>query len=330
MIYKSYLLEKDLDLIDKDLILFFGENLGLKNDFKNKIKLKYKTNEIYNYHQEEILKNEQSFFNEINNISLFENKKVYLIDQVNDKILEIIKEVKTKIDAQKIYLFADILDKKSKIRNHFEKSSECAAVACYADNEIGIKKIILDKLKGFKGLSTENINLILENSNLDRSKLKNELDKILIYFTSKELLKNELEIILDVKINDNFNNLRDEALNGNKYKTNKLLSDTILESEKNIFYLASINQSLNKLSQISELSKTQNIETSINMIKPPVFWKDKPIFMAQSRKWNQYKIKKILNQTYDLELKIKTSTLIDKNTLLKKLIIDICDLANAS
>ena len=39
MISKSYLLESNINQIDKNLILFYGENLGLKNDFKSKIKL---------------------------------------------------------------------------------------------------------------------------------------------------------------------------------------------------------------------------------------------------------------------------------------------------
>ena len=39
MIYKSYLLENNIN-IDKKAFLFFGENLGLISDFKNKIRSK--------------------------------------------------------------------------------------------------------------------------------------------------------------------------------------------------------------------------------------------------------------------------------------------------
>ena len=53
------------------------------------------------------------------------------------------------------------MEKKSKIRSYFEKSDKCGAVACYADNEIGIRKIILNKLKGYNGLSPQIINLII-------------------------------------------------------------------------------------------------------------------------------------------------------------------------
>ena len=37
MIYKSFLIEKKIDLIDKNLFLFYGENTGLKNDLKIKL-----------------------------------------------------------------------------------------------------------------------------------------------------------------------------------------------------------------------------------------------------------------------------------------------------
>ena len=38
MIFKSYLVEENFGLIDKNFNLFYGENIGLVNEFKNKIK----------------------------------------------------------------------------------------------------------------------------------------------------------------------------------------------------------------------------------------------------------------------------------------------------
>ena len=329
MLYKSYLIEQNINNLDKSLFLFYGENIGLKNDFKKIIKFINRKSEILIFSQEEILKNFNLIYNEINNISLFDKNKLFIIEQTDDKILEILKELEPNIDKHKIYLFSGILDKKSKIRNYFEKSKNCGAVACYADNEIGLKKIILNKLKGYTGLSTYNINLILENCNLDRVKLNNEIEKIAIYFQDKNIKTEKLEILLDTKVNDNFSLLKDEALLGNKSKTNKLLSDTIIDSEKNIYYLSSINQRLNKINEIIYKSKEKGLEEAINTIRPPIFWKDKPNFISQTKKWSQKKIKTILEDTYNLEIKIKSNNLVDKNILIKKLLIDLCNLANA-
>ena len=77
MIYKSYQVEQNIKIIDKKFSLFFGENLGLKNEFKKQIKLDNKNAEIIAFTQDEILKNEDLFFNEINNISLFDEKKYF-------------------------------------------------------------------------------------------------------------------------------------------------------------------------------------------------------------------------------------------------------------
>ena len=175
MISKSYLLEKSIDIPDKNIFLFYGENNGLKNYFKKRIRNNSEKIKTLFFFQQEILNNKEIFYNEILNISLFEDKKNFIINDANDKILPTIEELLTKIDNNKLYLFAENLDKKSKLRNFFEKDKNIIIVPCYADNEISIKKIILDKLQNFKGVSTQVVNIISENSYLDRDKLENEL-----------------------------------------------------------------------------------------------------------------------------------------------------------
>ena len=329
MIYKSYLVEENINLINQSFVLLYGENFGLKNDLKKKIKEANQKSEIFKLSQDDVIKNEEKFFNYIFNISLFENRKVFLIDQCNDKIVDIIKKIEGKIDTQKIYLISDILDKKSKLRNFFEKSKKYGSVACYADNEISIKSLITKRLKGYEGLTTENINLIISSSSLDRDKLNNELQKIETYFSNKILDKIKLESLLNDSTNEDFNLLKDEALSGNKIKTNKLLSESTIYPEKNILYLSLINQRLFRLAEILKLIKNTSLENAIGSLKPPIFWKDKPTFILQTKKWNLEKIKDILNKTYDLEFKMKTNPSLDKNILLKKLIVDICEKASA-
>ena len=79
-------------------------------------------------------------------------------------------------------------------------------------------------------------------TSLDRVKLNNEIDKIKTFFSNKKIDNNNLSNLLDAKINDDFTLLRDAALMGDKLKTNKLLSDTIFEKDKNILYLNLLNQ----------------------------------------------------------------------------------------
>ena len=193
MIFKSYLLEQNISKIQNNLVLFYGENLGMKDDFKRKIKKLNQKTYIKNLVQDEVLGSIEKFYNDVYNDSLFEEKKIFFINQVYDKILEIVKELEEN-GKKNIYFFSEILEKKSKLRTYFETSKSCAIVACYADNEITFKKIILEKLKNRDGLTPENINIIVENCNLDRSKLHNELNKIInneeIYEHSLKFFKN--------------------------------------------------------------------------------------------------------------------------------------------
>ena len=328
MLYKSYLIEQNFSTLKNNITLFYGENIGLKKELKDLIKFNNKNKEIIKFLQDQILKNENILFNEINNISLFEREKIIIIDNADDKILETLKEIEDKTYEIKIYIFSEILEKKSKIRNYFEKSKKYGIVPCYQDNEIGLKKIINNKLSGYEGLTPYNVNLIFENCDFDRSKLLNEIEKIKIFFDKKKIESIDLQMLLNVKSSDNFDYLKDEALVGNIKKTNKLLSQTIIEAEKVMYYLNSINQRLDKLIEINQ-SGEKNLVGIIDNLKPPIFWKDKPKVIEQAKKWSLEKTKKMKEKTYNFEVFIKSNSIINKDLLVRKLIIDMCLLANA-
>ena len=331
MIFKSYILEQNLKTIDEyQIILFYGENQGLKEEFKKNIKINNKSKKILNLLQDEIIKNENLLINEITNKSLFNNKKIIFIDQVNEKILNILEKIIEDISDEKIIVFAGNLDKKSKLRSYLEKSKLSGVVPCYQDNEITIRKIITNRLSGYQGLSTQVINFIIQNTGLDRSKVNNEIKKIESCFLEKKIDLEKIDLLLNIKTNEDFNKLKDEALNGNKITTNKLLADTVFESENNIYYLSSINQRINKLYEIEKMKQNNsNVETLVSNLKPPVFWKDKPILIEQINKWNKDKIQIALKKTYSVELQIKTSSSIKNDLLIKNLIVDLCSVASS-
>ena len=231
-------------------------------------------------------------------------------------------------EKNKIFLFSGILEKKSKLRSLLEKENKVDVIPCYQDNSLNIKKKINIELKNYIGLDTTNINLIADNCSNNRSKLKNEIQKIKIFFTDKIIKFDELEKLLNLKQDDEFNSLKDSALNGDIYKSNKLIDSTFIESEKTMQYLINLNNRLSKLKLIVK-DKT-NLEQSINDLKPPVFWKDKPNFIKQAQKWNRKKLNIALKMTYQVELTIKCNSLVNKKVLFKKLILDICNLANAA
>ena len=212
MIFKSYILDQNIELLKNKIFLFYGENQGLKTEFKKNLKRKNKTKEIINLFQDDIVKDKNILIKEVNNKSLFQKEKVIFVNQANDKIFDILEIIDKYIDNERIFIFSDALDKKSKLRNYFEKSKEYGITACYDDNEITIRKIVTNKLKTYNGLTPDIINLIIQNSGLNRDKVNNEIEKIKSCFLDKQIHPEKLDLLLNVKMNDDFSVLKDEAL----------------------------------------------------------------------------------------------------------------------
>ena len=53
--------------------------------------------------------------------------------------------------------------------------------------------------------------------------MNNEIEKIKIYFKNKKIEINKIDSLLNLRENEDFNQLKDEALAGNKDKINRLL-----------------------------------------------------------------------------------------------------------
>ena len=329
MIFKSYLVEENLNKLQNSLTLFYGENEGLIEEFKNKITLFYKKFKILRLTQEEILKNNNLLFNELQNLSLFEEKKILFIQNANDKILNIIDEAQDLIKDNKIYIFSSILEKRSKLRNFFEKHKQVDIIPCYKDNDLTIRKLITSSLKDFNNISNQVINIIKESCSNDRFKINNEIEKIKNYFLTNKINTDDLLKLLNLKSDDEFDIIRDYAFSGDKLKTNNLINSTLIDSDKSAYYLTIINQRLLKL-KIVYSDKPKNLNKAIDELKPPIFWKDKPTFIKHANLWNEEKINNTLDKTYFVEVQIKSNPVIEKKLLIKKLLIDICNNANAA
>ncbi len=330
MLIKIFDLPSTIQKIEnQNLCLFYGENLGLMNDLKEEIIKKKNNFKLLKIEQPDIIKNIETFINELLNMSLFEEKKIFFVFQVDDKFIDILQEIEKSIGTNEIYLFSGILNKNSKLRTFFEKSKKYPILPCYPDNELSIKKIITTRLGKSQNLNREVINAIQDASGNDRIKLNNELNKIENCFNEKEIELETVLKLLNTNVNEDLQELTNAALEGNKIKTNKMLSETIIHDDKSIFFLNTLNSRLKRLLDLISLSISTNIDQAISLIKPPIFWKDKQNFIIQAKKLNTDKIKLILKKTYNLELIIKSKTSYNNQILMKKLLIDVCDLANA-
>ena len=326
MILKSYLVEKDISILkDYSSCLIYGENIGLKDDIKNDLKKYYAGYERINFDQNEIIKNNNILQEHINNRSLFSKNKIIFINEVSDKfktqILNILEDIKPEL---KLFLFAQNLEKKSFIRELFQKEKKFAIIPCYQDNQRTLSDYLRKKLRNYSGISQETINFLIQNSGLDRKTLFYEIEKIKSLFLDKKIQQDKLLDVLNNTYNVDFDSIRDACFSGEKESLNQNLGNAILQNEDAYFYLANLAFRIEKLFDLNEqFKKEKNIEKAIDNIKPPIFWKDKPVFYKQIKKWNVKKLEEAKEALFEAEILIKSGLNNNNNILIKNLVINL-------
>jgi len=321
VILKSYEIEKKLpDLSKYNIFLLYGENVGLKKDIKNKIEIeinkKENSTEFLSLNENEIISDEEILYNSIYSGSLFANKKMIIINNGTDKIIKYIEDIYEKYPENLIIIiFADILEKKSKLRNFFEKNSTAVCVPCYLDSSRDLEIILIKEFKKNNiTASRESINILIEKSNNDRDNLKNEIEKIKAFALNKKNLDvEEIKSIVNFSGEYKSDNLINECLSGNITQYKKILSELYVNTVNHIFLLRILYNKIKKLLDIKKSDdKSKNIDDLINSARPPIFWKDKPIVKKQLSIWKLNDLMKIVNEINNIELLCKKNPLLAK------------------
>jgi DNA polymerase-3 subunit delta len=311
MIIKSFELSK-VDLTKNKYFLFYGENEGLKKQsIEEKFKKLYSEN-IYTYEESEIIKNKESFFNNILTKSFFENEKLIIINRATDKIKDTIEELLEKeIKDLVLILNAGGLEKKSKIRTLFEKNKGIICVPFYEDNDQTLSALVHNFFRKNKvPISQQSINLIVQRSRGDRLNLQNELEKIQSYTQNKTKIEiEELLKLTNLAENYSVSELIDGCLAKNKKKTINILNENNYSLDDCILIIRTFLIKSKRLLRLSqEMKGKKNIEAVISTFKPPIFWKDKEAVKQQVRSWSFINIENLVYRINEVELLIKKNS----------------------
>ena len=322
MIIKSYEVQKNIsNLLKNNFFLLYGENLGLKKDIRKfaiaAIEQKKNDNvEILSLYEEEILNNEENFYNLVYSGSLFSNKKIITIYGATDKIIQKINDIYNKYPENVfLIIFSEILEKKSKLRNFFEENEKTICVPCYLDNEKDLKIIAQFEFKKNNILlSNEAINLLVEKSNADRDNLKNEIEKIKAYSLNKKKLElEEIKFLINFSGDYKSDILINECLCGNIIQYKKIISELYVNTLNQILLLRILSTKIQRLLKIKEQKNaSNNLDNLLNFFKPTIFWKEKPLVKKQLSIWSLSDLKKLLNQINNTELLCKKNPQISK------------------
>ena len=316
MIVKFFEIKK-INLKNKKYFLLYGKNEGLiEETIKETLKPNLPKN-VYNYEEKEILEDVSSFKENLVNKSFFESEKLIIIKRTTDKLFGLVEElIDRNIQDISMIFISSLLDKKSKIRNFFEKSKNTTCIAFYEDNIQTLSLVAQKFLRERKiNISQQDLNILAERAKGDRINLKNELQKIVNFsLERKSIGTNEILKLTNLSENYDLSELVDSCLSKNKKKINKILNENNFSQEDCVLILRILLSKLKRLLKLYlDPDIKTNVEKALNSYKPPIFWKDKEIIKQQIKILNFEKAKELVNKTGEIELIIKKNPSISIN-----------------
>jgi DNA polymerase-3 subunit delta len=304
---------KKKDFFKEKVILLYGENQDLINDFNQQIVAKFIEEKKISksFFEEDVIKNPGNIINYYLNGSLFDdNKNISIIKNCSDRILEIINEIKNNINDNIIILNSEILLKNSKLRQFGEYDKLAICIPCYQETKFDIKKFLIQQLQENNIQLPDSQNeTIINSSSLKRSKIKEVIEKLILYKNSGKITDKIIEEIctdVDLKKNDE---IIDILLSKNEKNINEFISN-ISNYEKNFIEIIIILRSfIIKILDMQKNNKNLSIDERIERHKPPIFWKDKDRIKNILKIWNANSLEKFLSNLNVIETEFKRNDL---------------------
>ena len=311
MIIKYFEIDKT-DLNKSNFYLFYGKNDGLQNEIIKKSFINNFQGNINRYDEKEFIENYNIIVTEVLTKSLFESEKIIIISRTSDKILKLIQEIfERDIKDIKFILKSGILEKKSKLRNFFERNENLVIVPFYEDDVNSLSTIALNFIrKNNIKMSRESLNLIVNRANGNRENLKNDLEKIFNFsITNKNIDTENIIKLTNLSENYGVNELADSYLEKNIKSTSKILNENIFTEQDCVLIIRTILSKSKRLMNIIEVyNETKDLDEAIMSAKPPVFWKDKISVKKQAKTWVLSELKNKIYEINDIESLIKINS----------------------
>ena len=282
---------KDID-IKYQPVLLYGPNEGLIRHNKDRIKKTFTKDNILeiSFTGKSINEKPDIFYDEVKTISMFEDKKIIVVEQPLDKNITLFENIFEELpDKTLIVIIGNNLSRSSKIRKFFENSQHYLSCAHY-DDDLGTSSQLIKELeKSIKRILDKDIkNYISQNLSNNRLISKNEIDKIILLYSNnnKEPKLEDIKSICNDNADLGLNKICQLVFSGNPKKVSIFLNKIFSEGVNPI---AIIRTMLNYIQRIEStqiaLKKTNNFDLAIKGLKPPVFWKEKDLFQLHCMKW---------------------------------------------
>ena len=282
--------------IDESFNIFyiFGNNLGLidicYSELKNNLEIDLNNPFTTNYFDEnKLLSNTESFFDELNSISIFDEKKTIIVDiRQSDKkneITKIFKEFKfSEIrDTQLIiisYLFkqSDVLSKK------LINSKNAICFTCYEESTNDVKNNLKKELLNINlSLGESQIHELTNKFSTDTKIIQNTFEKIRLQNKNDNMNFDQLLHLIDDNNDETIFEMINKLMTGNYSKSSKLLKNferINITSNSILYIIKSKLKLLKKCINMSENGYSKNEIINNNSLN--IFYKEHSFYLKMN------------------------------------------------
>ncbi len=260
-------------------------------------------------------------YDEMSAISLFGDKKLIMFRNAenNKDTVEAIESAVSGIPqsarkASFLIVTAGDLPPTSALRKFFDANDSCASIACYVEDERDLAAKITRLFAGRKMRAAERgvIEYLADSCQGDSNIIEMEIEKLELYLGDRKDVR--LEDVLattgnttEVEIQDISNFVCENKISAAQIAVKRAMDAGVAP----IFIIRSLQRYIEKLHGcVDQVNEGKTVETAMASLRPPIFFKQAPVFRVHlnnmmkkpaDKIWNSYKI------LYNAESELKES-----------------------
>jgi DNA polymerase-3 subunit delta len=206
-----------------------------------------------------------------------------------------------------LVLEAGELPPRSSLRSLIERSSQAAALPCYLDDDEALQQVIAEWLKRHHFTADrEALAFLVARLGGDRGVTRQELEKLALYLGpgAQRLTLADAEAVIG---DTSALTLEDVAFalgDGDSAALDRAFGRALAEGSDAVAILRAAARHLLRLHQVAS---AENPRAAVMALRPPVFYKVEPRFLAQLKLWPTARVAQALDRLTQAEALIKTN-----------------------
>ena len=242
-------------------------------------------------------------------MSMMGGARLIKVEGGTDKLTTLLKEYLEDPSTENLIIVeAGELSTRSSLRQAMEKAKNAAALPCYVEDERGVGNLVRETLSnnGYF-INGDAIQFLTANIAGDRSRVRNELEKLMLYMgDEKNITLEHVQNSVGAIGESDLEELIYAVGGGQTEAAIKSYNKLIAEGVADIMILRALQNHFRKILYTRGLMQDgQALDQAVKSLTPPIFFKVENAFKAQVQKWGEPKLEKTLEKLAQLEAETK-------------------------